>query len=166
MSDNGEIRTLLSVMSGSKHRNEERWQAEGGKTPYRAIELAPEKSATLRVHYSTGDIELLNYSYMSTITYGAEQDAIAIHYSAGQAAMYGKNLRLLMDAFEGSQVKRVVPFNPNTHIPPAEGEVLIEEIVFWPKDSPKPNQSFAEWLQQLSDNDQQAFFSWIDRSRK
>lgn len=133
MSDNSNIRNMLELMDGSRNKNEDRWQAQGGKTSYRAADIAPEKMPTLRVHYSSGDIELLSYSYMSTIGYSAVTGAIGIHYSAGQAALYGKNLRLLLDHFEGSQIKRVVPFNPNIHIPPTEGEPLIEEILFWPR---------------------------------
>lgn len=167
MSDNSDVRSLLSVMSGSKHRNEARWQAEGGKTPYRAIESGPEKSATLRVHYSSGDIDLLRYMYMNSISFVSKEDGVAIRYPAGQVDMFGKNLLPLMDAFESETVKRVVAFNPNIHTPPAEGEPLIEEINFWPANAPQaPKQSFKEWLHQLSGSDQQAFLSWLDRSRK
>lgn len=137
MSNDGNIHTILDRFKGPHLRNEERWQAEGGKTPYRAVELAPEKSATLRVHYNTGNIHLLRYMYMSAISFVANRDEMAIHYPAGQVAIYGKNLRPLIDAFEGEQVKRVVPYNPSIHIQPAEGEPLIEDIVFWPKDAPK-----------------------------
>lgn len=136
MSDNGDIRSMLSVMSGSRQKNEQRWQDLGGKAPYRAVEIDPERTPTLRVHYTNGDIEIFRYSYMTTILYGIDQDAISIHYSAGHAAIYGKNLIALVDMFEGERVKRVVPFNPERHSPPAEGEPLVEVIRWWANDDP------------------------------
>lgn len=125
MSDN--VTNILNAMRAASAQ-----PGGSGKRPYKPIETCSGYSDTLRVNYSNGNVELIRYGAISSVLYGRQRGGISIQYAGGYATMLGRNLRPLMECFEKEKATHLHPFDPARHLPPKEGEPVIEEIVFSP----------------------------------
>lgn len=97
--------------------------------PYRAatLERAGRRALSLRVHYSNGDIEQLNYSHRK-YDLSTKPERLYISFSTGVVLMDGTNLRMLLDDLQDERIRSLQPFDPARHLSPKEGQPVILAI--------------------------------------
>lgn len=103
--------------------------APRGKSPYQAAMLeGAGTSPTLRVHYSNGNIDVLRYLYLSTISYQERTGSILLVFRTGGVIVQGRGLLPLLDGFERERIARMQAFDPERHFDPKAGEAVIDAI--------------------------------------
>lgn len=97
--------------------------------PYHAAvnEKPGRRTYFIRIHYSNGDIEQLNYSHRK-YDLSTTPERLYISFSNGIVAIKGKNIRLLLDDLQDERVRSLQPFDPAKHNPPNEGQPVIHSI--------------------------------------
>lgn len=102
------------------------------KQEYEAVKIYHAPMKQLRIHYSNGDLELLNYASIHSTLFIRDTEMSLMKGDAGGVFITGVNLRNLdiLDAFQGRCVHSLLPFDENIHRKPEEDVVVIDHI-FW-----------------------------------
>jgi hypothetical protein len=112
----------------------ERWHGQGGTLPYQAAELAPagKTSPTLRIHYSTGDVEILRYGQFTSMLYIGHSGALTLSIPTGAVRLIGHRLDKLLDGLEQQKIQRLQAYFPDRHTVPNTDAPVIEELGWAP----------------------------------
>lgn len=142
MSDQTEVPELfLRMGDGGATPKADRWHEQGGTLPYQAVQLAPagQTSPTLRIHYSTGDVEILRYGQFTSILYLGHSGTLTLSIPTGAIQLAGVRLDKLLDGLEQQKIERLQAYVPERHALPAShtqtGEPVIEELSWAPTET-------------------------------
>lgn len=135
MSDHTQVPELFIRLSdGGSTGKADRWHGQGGTLPYQAVQLAPagKTSPTLRIHYTTGDVEILRYGQFTSIVYIRASGALTLSVPTGAVCVAGRRLDLLLDGLEQQKIERIQAYLPDRHTLATTDDLVIDELLWTP----------------------------------